>query len=178
MRLRSLIHLLDAVKALVRPDTVTVLGSSSLLALDGSLGEEGQPLEISMDADLLIEPSDRNIADVLHEAVGENSFFHREYGVYADILRPEIEHALPPGWKERSIKLPDAPGVSCLEMIDLALVKLALGREKDIALVEALIDKKLLTVEAIRERFQKLPMDESMLFAIGRQLSDLQKREL
>lgn len=92
-----------------------------------------------MDADLLIMPCDENVAGVLHEAVGENSLFHREYGVYADILRPEIDKTLPPGWRQRVIPLRDAPGVVCLEIIDLALVKLDLGREKDIALVRSLI---------------------------------------
>jgi len=113
MRLRSLIHLLEAVKALVRPDSLTVLGSSSLLAVDGSLGDEGQPLEISMDADLLIMPCHGGVPDVLHEAIGENSLFHREYGVYADILRPDIDETLPPGWRERTIPLTGVPGVVC-----------------------------------------------------------------
>jgi hypothetical protein len=91
-----------------------------------------------MDADLLIMPCNDGVADVLHEAVGENSLFHREYGVYADILRPTIDETLPFGWRERTIPLPGAPGVLCLEKIDLALVKLALGREKDISLERAL----------------------------------------
>ncbi|HMO50029.1 MAG TPA: hypothetical protein PKE26_03995 [Kiritimatiellia bacterium] len=178
MRLRSLIHLLEAVKALVRPDAVTVLGSSSLLAVDGSLGDEGQPLEISMDADLLMVPCDARMANVLHEAVGENSLFHREYGVYADILRPDIDEALPPGWQQRTIPLAEVPGVWCLEKIDLALVKLGLGREKDMALVQALISKGLVSLDAIRERYQILPLDEARLVAIGKRLNELKKTAL
>jgi hypothetical protein len=174
VHLRSLVHLIGAVKALVEPESLTVLGSSSLLALDGTLGDEGQPLEITMDADLLILPCDQGAVDVLHEAVGEDSLFHREYGVYADILRPDIEETLPSGWRDRTIAMPGVPGVRCLEVVDLALVKLALGREKDVALVRALIRKGLITVQIIRDRYQQVSLDESRLFAIGRRLHDLQ----
>ena len=71
MQLRSLRHIIEAVTALVHPDRITVMGSASLLSYDPSLGDPGQPLELSLDADLLIEPSDEGQAAVLHESLGE-----------------------------------------------------------------------------------------------------------
>lgn len=173
MRLRSLVHLVEAVKALVRPDEIAVLGSSALLAADALLGDEGQPLEISMDADLLIRPCEPGTADVLHEAVGENSLFHREYGVFADILRSDIEETLPAGWRSRAVPLQSLPGVVCLEKTDLALVKLALGRDKDLALLKALVARQTLSLNLIRERYRQTPLDERRLFDIGRRLRQL-----
>ncbi len=56
MRLQFLTHLLDSVAALARPRRIVVLGSSSLLPTHPQLGESGQPLELSLDADLLLDP--------------------------------------------------------------------------------------------------------------------------
>src|SRR2546423_15593778 len=55
MRIQFLKHLLEAVSALARPNRIVVLGSSSLLPKNANLGEPGQPLELTLDADLLIE---------------------------------------------------------------------------------------------------------------------------
>jgi len=174
MHLRSLIHLIGAVKGLVQPQSLLILGSSSLLALDGSLGDEGQPLEITMDVDLLVVPCDPGAADVLHEAVGENSMFHREFGVYADILNPDIAETLPAGWQNRIVPFAGFSDVKCLEAVDLALVKLSLGRKKDMALVNALVKKGLITVPAIRERYQQVPMNENQLYTVGKNLNAIQ----
>ena len=56
MLLRALKHLIEATQALGHPERIRVLGSSALLASFPRLGEPGQPLELSFDADLLIEP--------------------------------------------------------------------------------------------------------------------------
>ncbi len=127
MRLRSLKQLLDIVKAMARPRQITVLGSSSLLAGNPDLGEKGRPLELSLDADMLVEPCDSGQAAVLHEAIGEGSLFHREYGVYADFMRPDIVETFPVGWEKRCVVLGRDRSVRCLNPIDLAIVKLKAG---------------------------------------------------
>ena len=88
MRLPFLKHLLDSVSALARPQRIVILGSSSLLPNYPDLGDPGQPLEISLDADFLLEPVDQRIADLLKDAVGHESVFEEHHGYYADILRP------------------------------------------------------------------------------------------
>ncbi|MBI2929346.1 MAG: hypothetical protein HYY24_27085 [Verrucomicrobia bacterium] len=101
MRLRSLIRLLDAVRVLAEPQRIAVLGSASLLPSHPALGEPGQPLEASYDADLLVTPVDDEVAALLAEAVGQRSLFAKHYGYYADILRPAIQETLPAGWETR-----------------------------------------------------------------------------
>jgi len=160
---------------MVHPREITILGSSSLLAMDPALGEVGQPLELSLDADLLIEPCDEKNAAVLHEAVGEGSLFHREYGVYVDVLRPNIDSTLPPGWRERRVPLSGLAEVRCLDAYDLAVVKLVLGREKDIDLLKALVFKGVLDMEKLRIRYSETPMVEAQMFGAGRNLAKLGK---
>jgi len=53
MRLQSLNHLIEVVRAVARPTKVLVLGSSSLLPNHPDLGRAGQPLELTTDADFL-----------------------------------------------------------------------------------------------------------------------------
>jgi hypothetical protein len=86
MRLRSLIQLLEATRALAHPNRVVVIGSSSLLPAHPELGEPGQPLETSYDSDLLLSPIDEETAAILGEAVGQQSLFAKRHGYYADIL--------------------------------------------------------------------------------------------
>jgi hypothetical protein len=173
MQLRSLKHVVQAVNALVQPSRITVMGSCALLARDASLGDAGAPLELSVDADLLVEPAGEGQAAVLHEAMGEGSLFHKQYGVYADLLRPEVEETLPPGWRERCVTLPGADGVLCLDPYDLAVAKLTAAREKDIELLQALLDRAVIELPTLQQRYQATPMDEKRLFRAGRALSRL-----
>ncbi len=173
MHLRSLEHLLQAVSALVHPEQIIVLGSSSLLGTDGKLGEPGQPVEFSLDADLLLFPTNDQLAGVLHEAVGEDSLFHRNYGCFADILKPEIRNTLPKGWEARLVKIPGIPQAYCLEPHDLALVKLSLGRPKDVALLRELLRLGTITMPELQKRYQATPWDEHRLVTIGRNLGRL-----
>ncbi len=173
MHIRSLNHLVEAVRALARTERIIVLGSSSLLGTDPQLGEPGQPLELSFDADLLLHPDDDESARILHEAVGEGSLFHRRHACFADLLRPEIVGTLPDGWEPRLVRLPGHPDVSCLDPHDLALVKLALGREKDMTLLAQLLKRKVIHPEELRRRYQALTWEVRRINRTGRNLGRL-----
>ena len=174
MHLRSLKQLIDIVKAMTRPQQITVLGSSALLAGIPDLGAQGGPLELSVDADLLVDPCDERQAGVLHEAIGEGSLFHREYGVYADFMRPEITATFPDGWQKRCVLLDGDRSVRCLHPIDLAVVKLQIGRAKDVALLKALLTTGVISLEALRTAYQETAMNEQEMFKAGRILRRLE----
>jgi hypothetical protein len=176
MQIRSLTHLLEVVRAVARPDEIDILGSSSLLGSDPTLGDPGQPLELSMDADLLLVPCDERVAAVVHEAVGEGSLFHREFGVFADLLKPEIETTLPPGWRARRIPLPGSRDVLCLHPSDLATVKLRLGRPKDMELLAAMIGRGLVALTDLRAWYRSADLGERDQFAINRRLAELDRQ--
>jgi hypothetical protein len=87
MRLPALKHLIESVASLAHSERICVLGSSSLLGSFPELGENGGLLELTFDADLLVQPCDEQLAAMLHEAVGEGSLFAQRTGYHADILR-------------------------------------------------------------------------------------------
>lgn len=53
------------------------------------------------------------------------------------------------------------------------VVKLCLGREKDLELVKALLNLKKLECAKLRERFALLPLGEKELFRAGRNLGSV-----
>ncbi len=173
MRLSFLNHLLDSVSALCAPKRIVVVGSSSLLPSAPQLGEPGQPLELSLDADFLIEPIDQATADMLHEAIGSESLFEKRNGYYADILRPVIGEALPAGWETRLHPVAGYTNVFTLDVYDLALVKLMVGREKDLDLLRALFRLGIIEPVRLRQHYQKSPLGEHDAMNAGRNLTAL-----
>jgi len=173
MRLQFLNHLLNAVSALAQPRRIVVLGSSSLLPLHPHLGEAGQPLELSLDADLLLDPMDQTIADVLKDAIGQESHFEQRYGYYADILRPVIAETLPAGWEMRLVPVAGYDNVFALDPYDLAMVKLVVGRPKDLDLIRALLKLGILEPQRLSRHYQQTPLGEREAFTAGRHLQML-----
>lgn len=171
MRLRSLRHLVRAAGGLGQSEKIYVLGSSSLLASFAELGENDGPLTTTLDADLLLDPISKQIAGLVSKAIGENTAFHSEMGYHADIVHPDITQTLPPGWEKRLVALEDFTNVFCLDPCDLAAVKIVVGRKKDLALVRNLLELGKITANALRERFQTMPLGEKELFQAGRNLT-------
>lgn len=171
MRLRSLNQLLEATRALARPNRVVIIGSSSLLPAHPELGEPGQPLETSYDSDLLLTPIDEEMAAILGEAVGQQSLFAKRHGYYADILRPTIAEALPAGWQSRLHPVAGYGNVFALDVYDLALVKLMVGRQKDLDLLHALLKLGILESAGLRTHYQQTPLGEREAVTAGRNLA-------
>jgi len=170
MRLQFLTHLLNSVSALAQPRRIIVLGSSSLLPQHPDLGDAGQPLELSLDADLLVEPIDESLANLLKDAVGHESAFEQRQGYYADILRPIIAEALPAGWESRLHPVASYDNVFALDVYDLALVKLMVGRQKDLDLLRALLKLGILEPARLRAHYQQTPLGEREAVTAGRNL--------
>lgn len=171
MRLRSLKHLLEAANAIGKPDRIIVVGSSSLLPENPTLGEEGQPLEQSYDTDMLLDPIDDELAGILAEAIGQQSLFAGRHGYYADILRPAISEVLPSGWESRLRPVEGFDNVFALDLYDLALVKLMVGRPKDTALLIALLERGIVKPAAPRERYEAVPLSDKESIVAGRNLA-------
>jgi hypothetical protein len=58
-----------------------------------------------------------------------------------------------------------------LDIYDLGLVKLLVGREKDLALVSALLKMGLLEAARLQAHYQQTPMGEREAFTAGRNLT-------
>lgn len=170
MRLQSLNHLIEAVQAVARPEKIHILGSSSLLPAHPELGNPNHPLELTNDVDFLLVPVNEAIAESLQVAVGEDSAFMSEFGYYADILRPELARSLPAGWESRLHPVAGYTNVFALDAYDLALVKLQVGREKDLNLLRALLRLKIIEPHRLQQHYQNSPLDEREALIAGRNL--------
>lgn len=171
MRLQPLNHLIDIVRAVARPVRVYVLGSASLLPEHPELGSAGAPLELTTDADFLLEPVHEAIAESLQLAAGRDSAFMAQNGYYADILRPTIAEALPAGWESRLHPVEGYDNVFALDVYDLALVKLMVGRPKDLDLLRALLKLGILEPARLRAHYQQTPLGEREASQAGRNLT-------
>lgn len=173
MRLHSLTHLLSELCSREKSKRVVILGSASLLAHFPEIGEPGCPLETTYDADFLLDPVDQNLALRLVSEIGTNSPFHVDYGYHADILHPTIIESLPPRWEERLVVVDGFENVFALDPLDLAAIKVVVGREKDLALVRQLLELKKILPENLRLRLNEIPLGEKEMFRSGRNFAKL-----
>jgi hypothetical protein len=157
---QQLAHLLRSACAIAHDADVLVLGSQSIL---GTFDEDDLPPEAtaSQEADIaFLDDPGRNKADGVEGIIGEMSTFHQEHGVYAEGVHIDVA-TLPDGWKDRLVSWelqsskPAEPHF--LEPHDLAVSKLAAGRQKDHDFVLALTRCGLLDVAVIRKRTSMLP---------------------
>jgi hypothetical protein len=151
MNLAALQHLLRAAVHLAEDRQFLVLGSASLLATYPFLGDAGRPLSITYDADLLPEPFEELTAVMLDEALGSGRAYFLRHGYHADILRDSIVRTFPTGWRDRLVQVPDTPALA-LDPHDLAAIKVLVGRPKDLSLVEALLNEKLIDHTLLSQR--------------------------
>jgi hypothetical protein len=173
MRLQSLKHLIDVVRAVAQPRVVQILGSASLLPLHPELDVAGSALELTTDADFLLDPSSEAMAESLQFAAGRDSAFMSQNGYYLDILRPTIAETLPAGWESRLHPVAGYDNVFALDVYDLALVKLMVGRQKDLELLRALFKLRIVRPERLRDHYQEIPLGEKEAIAAGRNLASL-----
>jgi hypothetical protein len=175
MRLSALIHLVQSVQALTHQRQVHVLGSASLLVSFPELGEPGAFLELTQDADLLVEPADDQLASVIHEAIGENSLFSARYGYHVDLMRDDILETLPQDWKKRTRPIPECADADCIDPYDLCLIKFQIGRSKDLNVCETLFREGLLDWDTVWKKFRATPLEEKIVLKISESLKALSK---
>lgn len=156
MTRQQLEHIIRASAANADVRDIVVIGSQSIL---GAFPDAPTELTISMEADVF--PKDAPARSIVIDgAIGELSLFHNTFGYYAHGV-DQTTAILPTGWRDRLIKVetPATMGAVgwCLEPHDLAVSKLAAGREKDIAFVEAMVRKKYISPEVVRRLLAETP---------------------
>ncbi len=156
MTRHQLEHILRAAGGNADTNDIVVIGSQAIL---GTYPEAPEELLISVEADVF--PMERPEDSILIDgAIGERSIFHETFGYYAHGI-DETTAVLPEGWKKRLVPLcnENTRGVTgwCLEVHDLAVSKLAAGREKDLYFVRAMIRKALVKAALISKRLQQTP---------------------
>ena len=156
MMRHQLEHIIRASAGNTDTRDIVIIGSQSIL---GSYPDAPEELLVSMEADVYPKDApDRSI--LIDGAIGELSVFHETFGYYAHGV-DESTAVLPDGWESRLIKLENentrgAVGW-CLEVHDLAVSKLAAGREKDMDFVACMLRHRLIDADIVRARLALTP---------------------
>ena len=80
---------------------------------------------------------------------------------------------LPAGWESRLHPVAGYANVVALDPYDLALVKLVVGREKDLELLRGLLRLGIIEAERLRQHYQQAPLEERQAFVASRNLHRL-----
>ena len=149
-------HIIRAAAGNADVRDIVVIGSQAILATYPNAPAE---LTHSMEADVFPKDApERSI--IIDGSIGELSLFHETFGYYAHGVDGTTA-TLPDGWRERLVKIetPNTMGAIgwCIEPHDLAVSKLAAGREKDLAFVEAMVRKGLVSIDVLLDRIMHAP---------------------
>jgi hypothetical protein len=106
--------------------------------------------------------------------------FHQTFGYYAHGV-DETTAVLPRGWQDRLVRV-ETPGTAnaigwCLDLNDLAVSKLAAGRDKDVQFVSAMFRAHLADAEMVQQRLSEIPnLPTDLLEALKARLSAISHR--
>ena len=159
MKRVDLEHVLRAASAITNERDFIVIGSQAIL---GQFPDAPAELLVSDEVD--IYPRDRpELADLIDGAIGELSFFHDEFGYYAQGVGPTTA-ILPAGWEARLVAVTNdntrgAVG-HCLEVHDLLAAKYVANRDKDQRFCRDAVGRGLADQVTLLERLAALPVDD------------------
>jgi hypothetical protein len=159
MKRVDLEHVLRAASAITNQRDFIVIGSQAVL---GQFPDAPAELLVSDEVDLY--PRDRpDLADLIDGAIGELSFFHDEFGYYAQGVGPTTA-ILPAGWEGRLVVVTNdntrgAVG-HCLEIHDLLAAKYVAARDKDRRFCRDAVRRGLVDRSTLLERIAALPVDD------------------
>lgn len=168
MQRPQLEHIIRAAAGITGATEIVVIGSQAVL---GQFPEAPAELLVSIEADVFTfrDPAD---ADLIDGSIGEGSPFHQTFGYYAHGVAEDTA-ILPAGWKERLIPIQNSNTGNgrglCLEANDLAVAKLAAGREKDVVFVSDLLRHSLANAAQIEARLRQTSLPgERLELALAR----------
>jgi hypothetical protein len=148
MRIEQLEHIIRAAAVIADDDELVIIGSQAIL---GAYPHAPESLLVSAEADVYPKNHPER-ADLIDGSIGELSPFHETFGYYAQGVAPGTA-ILPEGWQQRliGIKTPGTRGATgwCLHPHDLALAKLAAGREKDLHFVSEMARHNMLQISEL-----------------------------
>ena len=146
MQRAELAHILRAAARISGDSDIVVIGSQSIL---GSYSDHILPKEATrtIEADLAFRSDpDEAKADLVDVMIGEQSEFHRAFGVYGQGVSVSTA-TLPDGWQDSAVAFADRAAhpaqAVCLDLHDLVVSKLVAGLEKDFEFAESLLRVRL-----------------------------------
>lgn len=162
MKRSELEHIIRASGSIADDTELVIVGSQSIL---GQFPNAPDTLLVSMEADVFPKNKPER-SDLVDGSIGEGSFFHEQFGYYAQGVGPETA-VLPDGWKKRLVKIDNSNtnGITglCLEVHDLAISKYIAGRPKDLEFTHELAKRKMTTKKTLIQRLKKTKLTKKLL---------------
>jgi hypothetical protein len=157
MRRSELEHAIRAACDVAGVTEIIVIGSQAILGqFPDAPGELRQSREV--DVFSITSPA---APEMIDGVLGELSQFDQTHGFYVHGVGLETA-ILPAGWEDRliAVRNENTRGCTgwCLEVHDLAVSKLAAGREKDIDFVASLLRHRMARRDDLAARIDALPL--------------------
>lgn len=152
MNLQAVLDLLTKASQQSGHKDFVVIGSLSILALEGSF-DVPEGMTMSNDIDCYTKSDPGRIFDLV-ATLGEDSPHHQQYGYFLDAVSPMLP-CLPEGWEQRLNKVSD-DGITVwfLDPNDAALSKYARGEERDLRWIREGIRSGVISLPIVRARFK------------------------
>ncbi len=184
MNFASLTALVRAIKQIEPERQIVLFGSSSLLASFPSLSPDSIGVEVTIDADVFLDPDCPEARAALKSRMGQGRAYHVENGFYCDFVDASADQWFPPGWKQRLVNFPGLNGVSAMHSVDAASAKLVataqsrvdkrMGRRphdrgsKDMDTVVALVRSGCMRLEDVTVRSRMIDMEPAYLAELAK----------
>lgn len=131
-----------------------VIGSNSVIAYASSGEDIPDDMTRSIDFDAWTLEDPARIFELM-KALGEDSDFHKQEGIYLDAVSPTTA-TLPEDWRNRLVKAErDGVRLWCLDPNDAAVSKYARGEPRDLRWIRAGIAAGLISVPTVRLRMKR-----------------------
>jgi hypothetical protein len=152
-------HILRAAASLTGERRFVVVGSAAVV-----IRSKNVPATMMLTPEIDMYAPDaadiESVSEMIDSSIGQGSAFHNEFGYYGDGVSPGTAK-MPADWTERASEYHGAecPGVTAIvpEENDIALAKLAAWRDKDQTWLVEGVKYKLLSLERMAERLDRMP---------------------
>ena len=149
-----------------------VFGSQAILGL---VPRPPRSCLISKEVDIYPKNNYQAVA-LLISKLGRRSSFAKRNSFFVDVVTPDLI-TVPDGWTERLVRFctRNTGGVTgwCLEIHDLAVSKLAAGRDKDLKYIRTLLRHELLRSGTLENRIEDTPATPAGKQAMRARLTEL-----
>jgi hypothetical protein len=150
MRLANVFELLDEARKLSGHKEFVVIGSLSILGLEGNF-EVPSDMTMSNDIDCYTKADPARIFDIV-ASLGENSPSHQALGYFLDAVTPALP-SLPEGWEARMTRIEQVGTVAWfLDPNDAALSKYARGEPRDRRWIRAGLRCGVVSLPVVKSR--------------------------
>lgn len=179
MTLENLGAIIRAIRSIEPDRRIILFGSSSLLGSLSSDLPECSGVEVTIDADIFLDPDDDDVRQTLLRAMGEGRQYHQDHGFYCDFVDAKADRWFPQGWRQRLLPFGGFEDVFAMQAADVVAAKLVatahsrvdkrMGRRphdrgtKDIETATALLHARLVNESEIVERMHSIGLDPACL---------------